>query len=569
MGVRRAMGRVLEAASAPGGRLVTYGPLIHNSQVIQLLKEKNVGLVSCPEEILPGDRVAIRAHGVPPDTRQAIRQRGATLCDATCPHVARAQGLVKRSASRGYDVVIVGDRGHAEVVGLLGFARGRGHVVESVADVDRLPPLERVALVAQTTQSEELYRAVEARVRERFPSCEVHYTICGSTSDRQRETVELAQEVDVLVVVGGRHSANTVRLAEIARATGRPTVHVESVEELREDDFKGHSVVGVTAGASTPNWIIEEVVERLQGFQTAWMHPWVASARRGLNFFVRAGFLVALGAGGLAYASSRILGRPFEALHFIIPATYIFSMMNLNLVAECQAGEMGDPVRAALYRRHGRVLAGVSVVLAVLALALSAHLGPGAFAVIFLSALLGVLYTIRLFPEGSRLRYLRLKDLPGSKNIFFAGAVVVVTVVLPLLDGTVARANFPGIGIVVPALLVFALAFTRSVVLDVKDLQSDMFAGRETIPVLIGNGGTKVLLGAVLAAAAGTIVLGSLLEWVGPEALWQVLTMVLTCSFLFLYHLRRLAYGIVFHVILDASFALAGVVALVASRVGS
>jgi len=563
MGVRRAMGRVLEAAAKPGGRLVTYGPLIHNSQVTLLLEERNVAVVESPEQIRPGDRVAIRAHGVPPETRDAIRCRGASICDATCPHVARAQGLVKKAAGEGRDVIIVGDRGHAEVVGLLGFARGRGHVVESVDDVDHLPALDRVAVVAQTTQSEALFKAVEERVCSRFRDCEVHSTICGSTSDRQRETAELAAEVNVMVVVGGRHSANTLRLVQIAGATGRPTIHVESSEELREDTFRDYAVAGVTAGASTPNWVIEEVVMRLEGLHTARTHPILHRAIGAVDFFVRAGFLLAIGAGGLAYAAAAMLDRPFRALHFIIPVAYVFSMMNWNIHAELRAGEMVDRARALIFRRHGRLLTFLAAVLAPISLGLASLLGLEALFVLTLSSILGILYTIPVFPERLGLRYRRLKDLPGSRNLLFAGAIGVVTVILPLLDRAAPALAHPVPGIGVPLLLSFAIAFARSVVLDVKDLQSDVFAGRETIPVLIGKGGTKILLAAVLILAAAAIVSGALLGGVNPRALWQIPTICTICGILFLYHLRLIAYGILFHFILDATFLLAALATLV------
>ncbi|MBN1421977.1 MAG: 4-hydroxy-3-methylbut-2-enyl diphosphate reductase [Planctomycetes bacterium] len=566
MGVRRALDRVLEAAAEPGGRLSTFGPLIHNSQVIGLLEDKQVSVVKRPEDVGPGDRVLIRAHGVPPETRKALRERGATICDATCPHVARAQGLVKRAASKGSDVVIVGDKGHAEVDGLLGFAGGRGHVIEGVEDVDRLPPMDRVAVVAQTTQSEELYRAVAARLRARYPACEIFQTICGSTSNRQRETIELANQVDVMVVVGGRHSANTVRLAQIAGETGKPTIHIESADELREEDLRPYAVAGVTAGASTPNWLIEEVVERLEGFHTLRTHRLVAAALGGFHLFVRAGCLVALGAGGLAYGASRMLDRPFRLLHFALPAAYVFSMLNLNDFAESRRGEIVDPARAALYRRHGRAIAILSAALAAASIGLAARLGIEAILVLFLSALFGVLYTIPLFPAGARIRYRRLKDIPGSKNISFAAAVGVVTVVLPLLDRRSPPVQTPGLAIAVALLFASVLALTRSVVLDVKDIQSDMLAGRETIPVLIGKDATKALLAALLACTAASIAAAWAFRLVPPHALWQIATLGFTAGFLVLYHLRIVVYGIVLHLCLDTSFALAGLVALLAEQ---
>ncbi|MGQ9591192.1 MAG: 4-hydroxy-3-methylbut-2-enyl diphosphate reductase [Planctomycetota bacterium] len=552
MGVRRAMGRVLDAASKPGGRLVTYGPLIHNSQVTQLLEDRGVAVVRSPEEILPGDRVAIRAHGVAPGTREAIRGKGAAILDATCPHVARAQGLVKRSALSGRDVIIVGDRGHAEVVGLLGFARGRGHVVERVEDVDLLPPLGPVAVVAQTTQSEELFRAVERRVRERFPDCESHATICGSTSDRQREVLQLAREVDVMIVVGGRHSANTVRLAEIVREAGKPVFHVEGAEELREEDFRQHSTAGVTAGASTPNWVIEEVIARLESFHTARTLPVVRSALDLFQILVRSGVIVAVGAAGLAFAAAEMLGRDVRLRHLAIPFAYVVSMLNWNVSAEVRSGEMGDRTRAALFRRYGHLFTALSLAFAAAAAVLSASLGLAALCVLLVSAVAGLFYTVPLFSRRLLGRYRRLKDLPGSRNIFFAGAVAVVTVLLPLLDrGSAAP---PLAGVWIPVVFVAVLAFSRSVALDLKDLQSDIFAGRDTIPVVLGDRGTKVLLGALLSFAAVSVVAGAALGWIQARSAAQLLALGAVSGFFFFYHLRRIGFGVVFRALLDLTF---------------
>lgn len=566
MGVRRAMAKVLETAAKSDGRLVTFGPLIHNAQVTQLLEERSVRVVKRPEDVEAGDEVAIRAHGVPPETREALRSRGASICDATCPHVGRAQGIVKRAASEGRDVIIVGDRGHAEVIGLLGYAKGRGHVVERLEDMDSLPPLGRVAVVAQTTQAEDVFAAVVERARALHADCEAHNTICDSTANRQQEAAELSDDVDVMVVVGGRHSANTVRLAQIVRERGKPVVHVEDAAELREEDFREFRVVGVTAGASTPNWVIEEVVTRVEGFYSARAHPLLWVPRELLDLLVRAGCLVALGAGGLAFASTQMVGLPFDVLHFLIPVAYVFSMMNWNAYAEFQAGEMVDRARASLFRRHGRLLTVLSAAFAGASLAMAAAIGVPSLFVLLVSAILGVLYTIPVLPRGPFRRYRRLKDLPGSRNILFAAAIGVVTVVLPLVEPILGADGsplpYPLLGALAPLLFASTLAFVRSVALDIKDMQSDLFAGRDTIPVVIGRGATKVLLAVLLGLSAASILAGSLLGWLSPRALWQLPTVGLTSGILFLFYLRGIPYGLLFRTLLDLGFLAAGLAAL-------
>lgn len=265
MGVRRAVDIALAEADRQEGAIYTYGPLIHNPQVLESLKQKGVAVL---EEIPPaatGGTVIIRAHGVPPQDMRALAQAGfAPIIDGTCPHVGRVQKIIAKAAGGGQDVVIVGDRQHAEVRGLLGHARGRGQVVASAEEVAGLPQLHRPVLVAQTTQNEAVFAQVQAAMQARFRQVEVHATICAATHRRQEEARRLAGLVDAMVVVGGRNSGNTARLAQVAAASGKPSIWVETPGELDPARFNGLATVGVTAGASTPNWLIEQVVAVLE-----------------------------------------------------------------------------------------------------------------------------------------------------------------------------------------------------------------------------------------------------------------------------------------------------------------
>ena len=264
MGVTRAMELAVESARARPGPLYTLGPLIHNHQAVAVLEAEGVRSVSTPEEVPDGATVIIRAHGVRPEMRRSLEERGVCVIDATCPHVLASQRRIAEKSAQGYSVIIVGDRDHAEIKGLEGHARGPYALIstpEEVAGVDLPGPM---CIIAQTTFSERTYQAIVAAARRRFPDVTVFQSICSSTEDRQREVLDLASRVDAIVVVGGRHSANTMRLAEIARSTGRLTVHVEAAADLDLDALAGASTVGVTAGASTPSWVIDEVVGALK-----------------------------------------------------------------------------------------------------------------------------------------------------------------------------------------------------------------------------------------------------------------------------------------------------------------
>lgn len=262
-GVQRALDLTL-AASGQGGGVSTLGPLIHNPQVVAELAERGVRAVA-PEETHAGT-VIIRSHGVMPAVRRSLEGRGLSVVDATCPHVARAQKAAADLAQRRSFVVVVGESGHPEVEGLVACAREAGGQVAVATVPDDLPAdlPGQVGVVVQTTQTREALAQVEDELRRRGVQAEVKNTICFATRQRQDAAAQLAGTVDAIVVIGGRNSSNTTRLAEICAAACPRTHHVESPEELDPAWFAGLRSVGVTAGASTPESQIQAVVERLE-----------------------------------------------------------------------------------------------------------------------------------------------------------------------------------------------------------------------------------------------------------------------------------------------------------------
>ena len=223
---------------------------------------------------IPADApLLVRAHGITPERRRELLAATAHLVDATCPDVARIQGIIRARVAQGRAIVILGDVGHAEVLGLLGHAQGRGRVVSGAGDIDSLPAdLGPVTFVSQSTQDETAFVATAEAIRARFPDAEILDTICDATKSRQRELRDLAARADRLVVVGSRTSANTCRLADIASRL-RPTVFVGGADEIRAADFAGAHVIGLTAGASTPDATIQSVRLRLESLPSGATPP--------------------------------------------------------------------------------------------------------------------------------------------------------------------------------------------------------------------------------------------------------------------------------------------------------
>ncbi|MGI5874853.1 MAG: bifunctional 4-hydroxy-3-methylbut-2-enyl diphosphate reductase/30S ribosomal protein S1 [Bacillota bacterium] len=260
-GVKRAIRMALEASAA--GEVCSLGPLIHNQREVDRLSGLGVRWAERMED-LTGDTVIIRSHGVPPDVMEALKAKEYRIIDATCPFVKKAQRIAAEAREEADLVVIVGDRDHPEVIGLRGFSGEKTVVVGDLADAKRHTYHGTVAVLSQTTYSLEAFEEVVAYIRSQAEKVVVNHTICKATVERQEEAAAIAKTVDIVLVVGGKNSANTGKLAQIAAANGARTAVIESVFDIDNIFFKDAEKIGVTAGASTPDWIIEEVLEKMK-----------------------------------------------------------------------------------------------------------------------------------------------------------------------------------------------------------------------------------------------------------------------------------------------------------------
>ncbi|NIM04027.1 4-hydroxy-3-methylbut-2-enyl diphosphate reductase [bacterium] len=243
----------------------TLGPLIHNPQEVERLEKRGVKAISRLNQIKTGTLI-VPSHGLPRSILKKIEKKRLKLIDATCPFVKRAQLLAKSLHNRGYHVVIVGQKSHPEVISLLSFANGDASVVETPVDVDKLKTTKKIGVISQTTQSVEKFEKIVERLKTKVKKLKIHNTICKETSQRQKEAKGLAEKSDLMIVIGGKNSANTARLYEICKKVTRAH-HMESPAELRLYSFNKKGVVGITSGTSTPDWIIRSVVKGLHKTQ--------------------------------------------------------------------------------------------------------------------------------------------------------------------------------------------------------------------------------------------------------------------------------------------------------------
>ncbi len=276
-GVERAI-QVAREESQGGSRTVyTDGPLIHNRQMMDALSKddiQEVGDYQSKNDINLQDTeekesvVVVRAHGISPQRRDYLKGLGLPFRDGTCPDVGIIAGKVKSHSEKGYQIVIFGDPEHPEVIGLMGYAHGKAHVIMSENDISRLPDLgDKVAMVSQSTMFTHEFKHLSGMLAEKYPEMLIFDTICGATKERQSDLVDLVKEgADAIVVIGGKHSANTRKLAKLAASHECPTFHIETAEDIVRADFANFKTVGVTAGASTPEFIIRKICRCLEQF---------------------------------------------------------------------------------------------------------------------------------------------------------------------------------------------------------------------------------------------------------------------------------------------------------------
>lgn len=564
MGVRRAVHMALEAAMKKNGPIYTYGPLIHNPQVLEILEGK--GIQPIREE--PGNEffpvegknravIIIRAHGVRPSESKKIKSLGAQLINATCPHVGKVQGIIQRYAREGFAILIAGDRDHAEVMGLLGYARDRGTVIGTLEDLEALPPMDKVCLVAQTTQDHTHFGKLAEAAKQKFPGVKIFDTICISTQRRQEEVAFLAGRVDAMVVVGGKGSGNTRRLARISKEAGVPTFHVETEKDLDMEELSRYPVIGVTAGASTPNWLILRVVERLQRLETPWA---IIPFLRNLGRIAAISYLLlALGAACLAFAGGLIQGLSPKLSWILIAGFYVFSMHILNRLTDKASENFNQPARTDFYERYGKWMIPAGILSAGVALILAWFEGALPFLLLLAISALGMVYNLRVFPlrPGSRFHYQRLKDIPGSKTLFVALAWGVATSLLSALaqDGRLRP------GTAVAFLFTSILVFVRTTLYDFKDIQGDLMVGKETIPIVLGRKKAEWLVVFLLSILGVVLTLAAPLGWGTSVTSILLFSLAYMVFCYWLYRRQILGWTFLFEWVVDGTFIFAGFLA--------
>jgi len=579
MGVKRAVDMAIDVSSRKGSSLYTLGKLIHNQQTIEMLRTRGVKQLKdeIPEQ---PSTVLIRAHGVPPATETKYRSTGHRILDGTCPKVKTVHKVIEKFRTQGYAIIIAGDAGHAEVIGLQGYAGDAGHLIHTPEDVDALPELPRICFVSQTTFDRSTFDAMAVRIQQRFRSFEVviKKTICSATDKRQQETEELARSVDAMIVVGGKDSANTLRLANISAASGAPTQHVETEKEIDLAALEECATVGITAGASTPHWMIKRVVDYVQLNAQRRRRTPGALAWQALDVLANLNIFVSLGAAAMFYVSCVLQGIHLDSARMTqgvwISLLYFLSMYLWNSLGSIEATKHLGLSRYEFYLKYRHWLLGLAGA-SIIAIVVTSYLSsPALFWMMLFLVCAGTLYHATIVPGFLLpiLRYRSIKDVPTSRDLFVALAWgVLITFAPQALVGTFVLGDSAALVF----LWVFMLSYLRSLIFDLRDIEADRIMGRETLVTIIGE--DRVRRGIKVAVGVAAVVVLSV--WIGGHthlmrflsnnhSVWLPQLPVLVYLFAFVLRSRQshIQRSSLFSILADGQFYLSALCA-VAARV--
>ncbi len=489
MGVRRAVHLALKAASEAEKPVYTYGPLIHNPQALGLLEALEVRILKQIPDKGRGT-VIIRAHGVTPEEKESLKKAGFRIIDGTCPRVLKVQALAKRFSSKGYHVIVIGDPEHAEVRGILGYAGEKGLVVSKPEDVAKLPPLEKYVILSQTTQDERFFETTSQEILKRFPQGEIYNTICNATHQRQEEVRNLCKNCEAIVVVGGKHSANTNRLAMIAKKEKRDVFLVETAEELPLETLKQYRLIGITAGASTPNWVINQVVRTIEELPSPYESFLKRIIRKILRFSFESNLALAIGATALSISAIFLMHISFSWIYPLLAGSFIFSAHTLNRITDIHFLRLNDPFRARFLEKHRKWLLVLCLFGYMFSMLLASKLGKVPFRLTIILGIITAIYSIPFIwlSKGAKGRW-----PPGGKGFLIASAWTAITAIIPWITSN--NSSLPYLALS----FVFLIAFIRAIFLEILEVQGDGFVGKDTLPVFLGEEKTFYILKIVIA----------------------------------------------------------------------
>ena len=508
MGVRDAIVRIVTELNTADDEICVYGPLIHNQQTIDILQKRGLRTIDSLDDI--DDRaIVIRTHGIPIASLRDIKSRSSRCINLTCPRVSKVQGIIKKYSAAGHYTIIIGDRDHAEVLGLKSYAAAGVTVVSDEGAIDRIPHAEKYIVVSQTTQDLDQFNRLIGIISARLKNLTIFNTICDSTHNRQNDIqCGIKRGIDTLVVVGGKHSANTMRLAQMGHEAGITTFHVETEAELSEGNFATSNYVLVTAGASTPAWIINNVMEKLYRIKQKRRGMFVNIVTRCMEFLLQTNILSSVAAFFITLFALKFIGMAPDFRMAAVSLLYIFAMYTINNYFEIEFLFTRSPVKYAIQRKYKHILTPLAVIALLVSMLLVASSGLLVFSVYLVSVLLGSLYSTHFVKNLVHSLKIRLfQKMYNLKNVVSSFGWVIITTLIPVLYYGAKFSSAIALGI-----FVFSMILLRDIVLDIIAFQGDLIFGRQSLPTMLGMRKTGRLYYSIILTVTVIFALLSIFE---------------------------------------------------------
>ena len=492
MGVRNAVLKIVDELNSSDENIFVYGPLIHNPQSIEVLRKRGLITINSLDEI-KDKQVAIRTHGIPVSENREIRGKAARTINLTCSRVARVQSIIKKYSRDGYFTIIVGDKDHAEVIGLKSYAGSGVFVVSHKDDIGLIPLSEKYIVVSQTTHERAQFEDIVNAIKTSFSNVNVIDTICDSTRLRQDDVIEAIKKgIDTLVVVGGKNSANTSRLAKIGIDNGVKTFHIETDDELKTADFKNSNYVLVTAGASTPGWIINNVLEKLYTIKYSKSNVFTKTLKMYFEFLVRSNIISSIAAFIMVLIAQKFAGLQVEYKSGIIASLYIFTMYSVNNYFDRHFLVKSNSYKYGVYKKFGLLLLFLSIFAFFISLYLAYTLLPLLMYTILLPYFFGIIYSAPFSKKIiKKINWKIFKKLYSSKVITSFGWLVGVIYVPYFMQ------NVDVVKYTAMALFLCLFIFLRNTIIDLVAFQGDLILGRDTLATWLGIKKTFILVASV------------------------------------------------------------------------
>jgi len=562
--VQRAIDQALATAKKTNDPVYTHGPLIHNRQVIDELKKRNITSVEGELERARNGTLIIRAHGIRPDELSRIKSSQSRVVDATCPLVMKVHKKIRKYQDEGYRIYIMGEATHPEVLGLIGAANDEALIVPpDPSRIDEIPVTdERVCLVSQTTQNDQIFAEVARKLEGRCRELLAVNTICNPTRSHQQETLEIASTVDLVVVVGGKHSANTRHLADLARTVCSRVIHIETDAELSPSIIEGVESVGVTAGASTPQWMIRRVVDRLEELSGG--AGWIKRLFRSfIGLVIPTNIYSSMAFASLYAGLSIVSGFPIHKLAFLSALLVVFGIHSINEYSEDVGFDRRSRFSPVIYERFRKGM----LSLAFLSVSIGVYLGlvltetervhPFVPIALFLIASGGVVYGRKLVPAFliQKMGFRSIKDLPGSKDLSVSLGWTLLIAFVPLFSG----GGICSYSYLMSVLYVFVVVFRRSAVMALQEVQGDRIVGMESSFKFLGKAVARRLHRVLDALALlFPVILFFMIDAPFAVSFPVLLSAAIGFVISVLYHFRRLPQGLTGQFLIDTQFVLPG-----------